>query len=151
MTENVINIIYLLILYRIVEIIKQPPSNHTAIILFNAIRLTALNGLTFCYTDYNKILLQVQAEMRGNNYDEARIHDSPIRSQDADITKDIEGAKRKGINKCTMKMRKVYLKSASYNMIEFIFDDGMVTLDRERVEVAKTIVCSGIIGCETAK
>lgn len=47
-------------------------------------------------------------------------------------------------------MKKVFLKSTGYNMIGFVFDDGMIAFDCETIEEAKKMDYSGVIGCETA-
>lgn len=49
------------------------------------------------------------------------------------------------------KMKKVFLESNGYNMIGFIFEDGMVAFDCETIEEAKAMDCSGVEGCETAE
>ena len=48
-------------------------------------------------------------------------------------------------------MRKVFLESNAYNMVGFIFDDGMVAFDCATLEEAKTMDISGVEGCETAE
>lgn len=48
-------------------------------------------------------------------------------------------------------MRKVFLESNGYNMLGFIFDDGMVAFDCETIDQALIEDYSGIEGCETAE
>ena len=48
-------------------------------------------------------------------------------------------------------MKKVFLESNGYNMVGFVFDDGMVTFDCEAIEDAETMDCSGVKGCNTAE
>lgn len=48
-------------------------------------------------------------------------------------------------------MKKVFLESLAYNVVGFIFDDGMVVFDCDTIEEAKTIDCSEVIECKTAK
>lgn len=48
-------------------------------------------------------------------------------------------------------MKKVFLESNGYNMIGFVFDDGMVAFDCETIEGTETMDCSGVEGCKTAE
>ena len=48
-------------------------------------------------------------------------------------------------------MKKVFLESNGYNMIGFVFDDGMIAFDCETIEAAMAMDCSGIEGCKTAE
>lgn len=48
-------------------------------------------------------------------------------------------------------MKRMFLESNGYNMIGFIFDDGMVAFDCETIGDAETMDCSGVEGCKTAE
>lgn len=48
-------------------------------------------------------------------------------------------------------MKKVFLENNGYNMVGFIFEDGMVAFDCETLEEAMAMDISGIEGCETAE
>lgn len=48
-------------------------------------------------------------------------------------------------------MKKVFLESNGYNMVGFVFDDGMVAFDCETIEDAEAMDCSGVEGCKTAE
>lgn len=48
-------------------------------------------------------------------------------------------------------MKKVFLESNGYNMVGFVFDDGMVAFRCETIEDAVTMDCSGVEGCKTAE
>lgn len=48
-------------------------------------------------------------------------------------------------------MKKMFLESNGYNMVGFIFDDGMVAFDCETIEDAKAMDISGVEGCESAE
>lgn len=48
-------------------------------------------------------------------------------------------------------MKKLFLESNGYNMVGFLFDDGMVAFDCETLEEAKSMDIGGILGCENAE
>lgn len=48
-------------------------------------------------------------------------------------------------------MRKVFLESNGYNMLGFIFKDGMVAFDCETIDQALVEDCSGVEFCKTAE
>lgn len=47
--------------------------------------------------------------------------------------------------------KRVFLKSLAYNMIGFVFNDGMVAFDCETIEEARSMDYSNICGCKTAE
>ena len=47
-------------------------------------------------------------------------------------------------------MKKMFLESNGYNMVGFLFDDGMVTFDCETLEEAKAMDISNVEGSNSA-
>lgn len=48
-------------------------------------------------------------------------------------------------------MKRVFLESNGYNMVGFVFDDGMIAFDCETFEDAVKMDYSGVEGCKTAE
>lgn len=49
------------------------------------------------------------------------------------------------------KMKKLFLESNGYNMLGFVFENGMVAFDCETIDQALNQDCSNLDGCETAE
>ena len=49
------------------------------------------------------------------------------------------------------KMKKVFIKTNAYNMVGYVFNDGMIAFDCETLGDALAIDDSGVVGCKSAE